>query len=108
MTKDKTFRENTLRRRSYRNPVKASPWITALMMAPFTTVFLLFVVIPVLAAVVISFTNFNMVQIPQWVGFQNYMYMLFSDEIFITALKNTIIFALITGPVGYVLSFAVA
>ena len=78
------------------------------MMSPFFIIFFLFTVIPVLSSVVLSFTDFNMVQFPEWVGLKNYIRLFLEDEVFIIALKNTLIFAMITGPVGYILSFVVA
>ena len=78
------------------------------MMAPFFIIFFLLTVIPVLSSVVLSFTDFNMVQFPKWVGINNYVRLILEDEIFMIALKNTLVFALITGPVGYILSFVVA
>ncbi len=79
-----------------------------LMLAPFAAMFLLFTVIPVIAAVGISFTSFDMVKAPIFVGLENYTRMLLDDEVFIIALKNTMIFAFLTGPVGYILSFLFA
>lgn len=78
------------------------------MMAPFALLFLIFTVIPVITAVFLSFTNFNMVQFPKFIGLENYSRMFLDDEIFILAFKNTLVFAFITGPVGYVLSFVFA
>ena len=79
-----------------------------IMMAPFFILFFLFTVIPVLSSFLLSFTDFNMVQMPKVIGFNNYLRLFLEDEIFIIALKNTLVFALITGPVGYFLSFVVA
>lgn len=78
------------------------------MMAPFFTIFFLLTVIPVLSSIILSFTDFNMVQFPKWVGIDNYIRLILEDEVFMIALKNTLVFALITGPVGYILSFVVA
>ncbi|HJD24500.1 MAG TPA: sugar ABC transporter permease [Firmicutes bacterium] len=78
------------------------------LMAPFLLLFLVFVVIPVIASVALSFTSFNMLQMPQFVGVDNYIRMFLEDDIFITALENTLVFAVITGPLGYILSFVVA
>lgn len=90
------------------SPLKAKGYVTFLMMAPFSLIFLVFVVIPIIAAVILSFSDFNMIKPPQFVGLKNYAYMFFSDDVFLIALKNTVIFALLTGPVGFVLSFTVA
>ena len=78
------------------------------MISPFFLIFFLFVFIPVISAVVLSFTSFDMVQLPDFTGFDNYIRLLFDDEIFLKALQNTLIFAVVTGPVGFLLSFVVA
>ncbi len=78
------------------------------MLAPFLILFILFTVIPVITAMVLSFTDFNMMQMPSFVGLDNYMRMLFEDDVFMIALKNTLVLALVTGPIGYILSFVVA
>lgn len=78
------------------------------MLLPFLVFFTVFLLIPIVASIVLSFTDFNMVQMPSFTGFDNYMRIFFEDEIFMTALKNTVAFALIIGPIGYILSFVVA
>ena len=70
--------------------------------------FTVFTLAPILMSVVISLTNFDMVQMPKFVGASNYIRMLLDDDVFIKALSNTILFALITGPLGYIMSFALA
>ena len=79
-----------------------------LMLFPFCLLFFTFTVLPVLSSVFLSFTSFDMVQAPKWVGVENYIRMFLEDDIFIKALKNTLLFAVITGPVGYLLSFVTA
>ena len=78
------------------------------LLAPFLIFFIIFMLIPTISSIILSFTDFNMVQMPNMVGFDNYMRLLFSDKIFIISLKNTLILALITGPIGYILSFVLA
>lgn len=76
---------------------------------PFMLVFFIFTVAPVVVSIVMSFTNFNMLQFPPaWVGVQNYIHLLFQDDIFKIAFKNTLFIALVTGPIGYILSFVFA
>lgn len=79
-----------------------------LFAAPFFILFLIFTVLPVLASVIISFTNFNVVQFPDFVGFKNYFNLILDDSLFITALKNTFLLSVVTGPLGYILSLMVA
>ena len=81
---------------------------SVLFLTPFTVFFLMFTIVPILAAIVLSFTYFNMVSTPTFVGFDNYIRLFFNDDVFLIALKNTAIFAMITGPISYVLSFFVA
>lgn len=78
------------------------------MIAPFLTAFFIFTVIPVVAAIVLSFTDFNLLQTPNFVGFDNYMTLFLNDDIFIIAVRNTMIMAFITGPVGYIACFIFA
>ena len=74
-----------------------------LLIAPYFILFFLFTVLPVITSIVLSFTNFNMLEAPSFVGWSNYVKLLLEDEIFIIALKNTLLFAVITGPVSYLL-----
>ena len=78
------------------------------MLAPFLLLFIVFTVLPVILSILLSFTNFNMLQMPGWVGTDNYIRLFLDDEIFILACQNTLIFAAVTGPVSYILSLFVA
>ncbi len=78
------------------------------MVAPFLLLFIVFTVLPVFLSILLSFTNFNMLQMPDWVGTENYLRLFLDDEIFILACQNTLIFASVTGPVSYILSLFVA
>ena len=71
------------------------------MLFPFALLFITFVVIPVLAAMVLSLTDYNMLETPGWVGLDNYIRVFLEDDDFITAVRNTLVFAVITGPVSY-------
>ena len=83
-------------------------WVAYLMIAPYVLVFTLFTIIPVVLSAVISFTDFNMLQMPNIVWFDNYINLFFADDIFLLACKNTFIFAVIVGPVSYLMSFLIA
>ena len=71
-----------------------------LLMAPFMLLFLFLTIIPLISAVGLSFTNFNMLELPRFVGWQNYQRMLLDDPVFFKVVKNTLLFAFLTGPVG--------
>jgi len=79
-----------------------------LLMAPYLLFFSLFTILPVILSVVFSFTYYNMIEPPRFVGWYNYIRLFLDDDIFIVALKNTLLFAFITGPISYILSFMVA
>lgn len=78
------------------------------LVAPFAISFLIFTVLPILSSVFLSFTDFNLVKIKHFVGFENYISIFLEDDVFMIALKNTLILALITGPIGFIVSFVVA
>ena len=78
------------------------------MVLPFMFIFVLFTVVPVVASLALSFTQFNMLEAPKFIFMDNYITLFLDDELFVTALKNTLIFAAVTGPVSYLLSFVVA
>ncbi|MFP4016583.1 MAG: carbohydrate ABC transporter permease [Halanaerobiales bacterium] len=79
-----------------------------LFLTPFTIVFLIFVIIPVLLSIVLSFTYFNMLQWPVWVGVDNYIRMFLEDDVFLIAVKNTLVFSAVTGPLSYLLCLLIA
>ncbi|MBE6618329.1 MAG: sugar ABC transporter permease [Ruminococcaceae bacterium] len=83
-------------------------WVAYAMLAPYYIVFLLFTIVPVIVSLVLSFFEFNMIEPPVWVGIQNYTRLFLADDLFVTACKNTLIFASIIGPVSYIMSFCVA
>ena len=78
------------------------------MVAPFMLLFTIFTVLPVVLSIVVSFTDFNLLQWPTWLWFENYERLFLDDDIFMTACQNTFIFAVIVGPVSYLMSFMVA
>ena len=88
------------------NRIRVVPWAGA----PRTRFFLfsLFTILPVGISIVLSFTDYNVFQTPNFVFLRNYLDLLFSDDEFLIAIKNTLIIAVITGPVGYFASLFVA
>ena len=78
------------------------------MLAPFFILFIIFTVLPVFLSMILSLTDFNMLQMPHWKGITNYTRLFLEDDIFILACQNTLIFASITGPVSYLLSLLIA
>lgn len=75
---------------------------------PYLSLFLIFTVLPVAISIFFSFTSFNALEVPAFVGMENYIRMFLQDSIFLTAFKNTLIIAVITGPVSYLLCLMMA
>lgn len=92
----KTFREIKKNRACYA------------MLAPFMILFTLFTIAPVVMSLPIGFTDFDMVQKPKFVGLSNFRTLFLSDKIFMGSIRVTIVFALLTGPVSFVLCFLLA
>lgn len=95
-----------------KSKVKTSEWkknkSLYLMLAPFFILFTIFTVLPVGFAMVMSFTDYNVIQTPNFVGLDNYISLFLNDPLFLTAIKNSFILAVIIGPCGYILSFLMA
>ncbi|MBQ9802370.1 MAG: sugar ABC transporter permease [Clostridia bacterium] len=83
-------------------------WVAYVMVFPYMFLFTLFTVVPVLLSIVISFTDFNLLELPNFVFLDNYIRLFLDDDIFIIACKNTLIFAVIVGPTSYLMSLLVA
>ncbi|MGU3470653.1 carbohydrate ABC transporter permease [Paenibacillus sp. D51F] len=79
-----------------------------ILMAPYFLIFLTFTVVPVVMSLALSFTHFNMLEPPQWAGLDNYKRLFVQDDIFLIAVKNTLLFAAITGPISYMACFLFA
>lgn len=78
------------------------------MLLPFMSLFLIFTVAPVVMSLPIGFTNFNMIESPKFVGLSNFYTLFLNDDVFLIAVRNTLIFAIFTGPLSYILSFIIA
>ncbi|MGC6587755.1 carbohydrate ABC transporter permease [Paenibacillus sp. Dod16] len=79
-----------------------------ILLAPYMILFTLFTVFPVVISMILSFTYFNMLEFPRFVGWDNYTRLFLEDDIFLVALKNTLLFAAITGPISYLACFLFA
>ena len=79
-----------------------------LMILPFMLFFLVFTIVPVVMSVPMGFTDFNMVELPKYVGLSNFYTLFLSDKIFMDSIRVTLVFAIFTGPISYVLCFVLA
>ncbi len=75
------------------------PWLVGLV---------LFTAYPVIYSFYLSFTSYNIIQDPRWVGLDNYRTMLDVDPLFWTAVKNSAYFAVISVPLRLLIAFVLA
>ncbi len=79
-----------------------------LFLAPYAILFTVFYILPVCSSIFFSFTDYNILEPPKFVGIKNYISLILQDDIFLTSIKNTFLIAVITGPLGYIASFIFA
>ena len=79
-----------------------------LMLLPFMALFFTFTILPVLMASVVSFTSYDVLQPPRFVGLENFRRLFLEDNLFTLSIQNTFILAMLIGPVGYIMSFFMA
>ncbi len=77
-------------------------------MTPFLLLFFVFSALPVLVSVILSFTDYNMIEKPAFIGLENYKNLFLNDQEFLIALKNTFVFAFVSGPISFIASFIMA
>ena len=77
-------------------------------LAPYAIIFALFYILPVITSIFYSFTYYNILESPKFVGLQNYINLILQDDVFLIGVKNTFVIAVITGPLGYIASFLFA
>ncbi len=78
------------------------------LIAPYTFLFIIFTVVPVIMSLFLSFTYFNLLELPTFIGWDNYMNLFVNDDVWMVAIKNTAILAVITGPLSYIMAFVFA
>ena len=79
-----------------------------IMLSPFLILFFIFTILPILSSVFLSFTTYDMISAPKFSGISNYIKMFSADDMLPKVLRNTLVLAVITGPIGYILSFLLA
>ena len=79
-----------------------------LFLLPYAILFITFYVLPMLTSMYFSFTNYNILEKPDFIGVRNYINLFLEDEVFTIAVKNTFVIALIIGPVVYIMAFIFA
>ncbi len=75
---------------------------------PYALLFMVFFITPVVISIFYSFTYYNVLNPPEFIGLQNYINLILADDVFLISVQNTFLLAVITGPVGYMMSFLFA
>jgi multiple sugar transport system permease protein len=88
-----------LRREALEGYLALTPWLIG---------FLIFTIFPIGVSVYLSFTEWTLIEAPEWIGLANYERMFTSDPLFGQALKVTILFVLISLPLKLVLGLLLA
>ena len=77
-------------------------------LAPFAILFFAFYIMPVVTSIYFSFTYYNILESPRFIALANYVNLILQDDVFLIGVKNTMMIAVITGPLGYIMSFLFA
>ena len=81
-------------------------WI---LLIPFLTLFLTLIILPIVCAIGLSFTDYNGMEAPEFTFMDNYIRIFSRDSVFMQKiLPNTIIYAVLVGPGGFILAFLMA
>ena len=83
-------------------------WVCYLFLLPFAVLFFTFYILPMITSIRYSFTYYNILEPARFIGLANYINLILQDDVFLISVKNTFIIAVITGPIGYILSFMFA
>ena len=79
-----------------------------LMVSPWLIGFICFSALPMFASLIISFTEWDMLSKPEWVGFENYKTLFFEDPLALHSLNITILFTIVSIPLNIVFGLALA
>ena len=101
------MKKQTTKFQTVKTKLRSDAYLYACML-PFMLIFFTFTLLPVLRAVYYSFNYFNILEPPQFIGLDNYRRLFLHDDVFIKAIINTFVFAVITGPFGYMASLLLA
>ena len=90
--------KNNVKSASLKKANRSRAMSLVVFLGPFLLVFFVFTILPVLVSILVSLTNFNMLEMPGFVGLDNYAKLFLNDSVFTTAIQNTMIISVITLP----------
>ncbi|HEX2914514.1 MAG TPA: sugar ABC transporter permease [Chloroflexia bacterium] len=78
------------------------------LITPWILGFLIFSLTPIIATFVLSFTDYNLQQTPNWIGFDNYNTLFTKDINFWPSVRLTVLYSVISVPISVTLSLMLA
>ncbi len=108
LTKSEAKAKNSLLKKKNKSSFGGSELSILIMALPFLILFFLFNVLPIITSLVLSFFSYDMLSAPKFIGLDNFMRMLVTDDMFGTVAMNTLLLAVITAPAGFLLSYVLA
>ena len=99
---------NKTKNKTIKRGVLSENAVHYIMISPFLILFFLFTVLPVISSLGLSFFSYDMISLPKFSGVANYLRMFNGDEVFPKAVVNTLKFAVVTGPLSYLLAYLLA
>lgn len=97
-----------LRHRSYSPLRRREAYAGLLFVLPWIASLLVFTSYPIIAAFYFSFTRYNIIEPPKWVGLENYRTMFSNDPYFWISVKNSLYYALVSVPLSLVIALLLA
>ncbi len=91
-----------------KSPLSRHNPIGYIFVAPWLLHLLLFIILPIGASLYLSFTQYDLLSQPKWVGLDNYVRMFFEDNNYWLAVKYTIFFVVASVPLRLLSALVVA
>lgn len=98
----------TIKKKKHKSSFGGSEFSMLALALPFLIFFFIITILPIITSLVLSFCSYDMLNAPKWVGLDNFMRMFVTDDMFGTVAGNTLVLAVITAPIGFLLSFVLA
>ena len=99
----------TIAERNHKKHASGEGFKIFLLFLPYALLFITFILLPIIIAMGLSFTYFDVINTPKFAGLHNYITLLTGDEVFMKyVLPNTVLYAIVVGIGGYILSFLMA
>ncbi len=100
--------KNNIQAKKHKNSFGGSEFSMLVIALPFLILFFIMTVLPIITSLFLSFCSYDTISSPKWIGLENYLRMFVTDDMFGKVASNTLLFAVITAPAGFLLSYVLA